>query len=199
MSWWKVILFAFATGIYTGFIMIIPALKDTSFQDIGFTYEWWVIFAVILVANCRKNWDAMLKCFVFFLISQPVIYAIEIIFGSLKPELAFLYYKSTWLPMTFLTLPGGFIAWYCKKQNLLGSIVLGLGNTIQFVMGTSYAIKTFADFPHHLLTVIVCFVSAFLMSFTLQKKHIYRAVSLIVPTVLVICIIIFAYTTGRFL
>ncbi|MCQ2439663.1 MAG: hypothetical protein MJ074_07860 [Oscillospiraceae bacterium] len=62
MSWLTVILFAVAAGVYTGVMMLIPALADTSFQDIGISYEWWVIFAVIIVVNCGKSWEAMLKC-----------------------------------------------------------------------------------------------------------------------------------------
>ena len=54
MNWWFVILFAAVTGIYTGAIMTLDILKDTSFQDIGISYEWWVIFAVVIVANCGK-------------------------------------------------------------------------------------------------------------------------------------------------
>ena len=135
MSWLTVILFAVAAGIYTGAVMLIDALEETSFQDIGIAHEWWVFFAVIIVVNCNKSWEAMLKCFVFFLVSQPLVYIVQILFGSLTIDKAWLYYGGVWLPATFLTLPGGFIAYHCKKQNLLGAVILGLGNTIQAFMG----------------------------------------------------------------
>ena len=86
MTWLKVIAFAIIAGLYTGAVMLMPFLKETSFQDIGIMFEWWVVFAVIVVVNCDKCWDAMLKCFAFFLISQPLIYLTEIVFGSMSFE-----------------------------------------------------------------------------------------------------------------
>ena len=141
MSWLFVILFAVIAGVYTGAVMLIPFLENTSFQDIGISYEWWVVFAVIIVVNCKKSWEAMLKCFVLFLISQPLVYLVEVLFGTLSAEMAMYYYRSIWLPMTFLTLPGGFIAFYCKKQNALGAVVLGLGNTILLILGIAYCLE----------------------------------------------------------
>lgn len=54
MSWLFVIIFSIIVGVYTGLIMLVPALKETSFQDIGISYECWVIFAVVIVVNCKK-------------------------------------------------------------------------------------------------------------------------------------------------
>lgn len=54
MTWIRVILFAVIAGVYTGLVMFVPAFEDTSFQDIGKLYEWWVIFAVIVVVNCKR-------------------------------------------------------------------------------------------------------------------------------------------------
>ncbi len=196
MSWLTVILFAAAAGVYTGIVMMIDALAGTSFQDIGTFYEWWVIFAVIVVVNCNKSWEAALKCFLFFLVSQPLIYAVQILFGRFTASMAWLYYRITWLPVTFLTLPGGFIAYYCKKQNLLGAVILGLGNTMQAVMGVSYFCKVFTSFPNHLLSGIVCFASIFIMSFYIQKKKKYRLVSILLAFVLTAVIAVFAILSG---
>ncbi len=197
MSWPKVILFSLIAGIYTGLIMLVPFLNHTSFQDIGVSYEWWVVFAVIIVVNCQKNWEAMLKCFVFFLISQPLVYAVEIIFGDLTLDWAKSYYFNMWLPMTFATLPGGFIAYYCKKQNTLGAIVLGLGNTILAVMGVAYIRECRMDFPHHLLTIIFCFAAVFLLTFAIQKKKINKIISLAIPVLITVGLIVFTELTGR--
>lgn len=41
MTWLKVIIFAAVAGIYTGAVMLIPVLEDTSFQDIGIAYYDW--------------------------------------------------------------------------------------------------------------------------------------------------------------
>lgn len=197
MRWLYVVVFAVAAGVYTGAVMLFDCLKDTSFQDIGISYEWWVIFAVIIVVNCRKNWEAMLKCFVFFLISQPLVYAVQMLFGDLTTDLAFYYYWDIWLPATFLTLPGGFIAYYCKKQNTLGAVVLGLGNTIQAVFGIHYLASAIFNFPHHILSSIVCFGSIIVMSFQIQKDKKYRLISTLLPFVLMIVLLLLAKVTGR--
>ena len=197
MNWLAVILFAAIAGIYTGGILLVDFLKDTSFQDIGISFEWWVIFAVIIVVNCRKNWEAMLKCFVFFLLSQPLVYAVQVLFGDLSPDKALYYYRAIWFPMTLLTLPGGFIAYYCKKQNLLGAVILGLGNTIQALLGVSYFAQAVSNFPHHLLSAAVCFGSIFLMTFQIQKKRPYRFLSVLIPLVLTVTLLILARLSGR--
>ena len=197
MRWPVVILFAAVTGIYTGAVMSLDALKDTSLQDIGISYEWWVIFAVIIVVNCRKGGEAMLKCFVFFLLSQPLVYATEVLLGTLAPEMAWYYYGSIWLPVTLLTLPGGFIAYYCGKQNGLGAVILGLGNTIQAVLGVHYFAQAVLDFPHHLLSSAVCFASIFLMSSQIQRTKKYRLISVLTPLLLTALIVAFCKMSGR--
>ena len=197
MSWLNVILFAVAAGIYTGLVMLVHFLDETSFQDIGISFEWWVIFAVIVVVNCKKSVEAMFKCFVFFLISQPLVYAVEILLGPLTVDMAWLYYKTTWLPATFLTLPGGFIAYHCKKQNMLGAVILGLGNTIQAFMGVSYFCKAFASFPRHILSSIVCFASIFVMSCYIQKEKKYRLISILLAFVLTAAASVCIVLSGR--
>lgn len=198
MNWLTVILFAVVAGVYTGTVMLVPAFYGTSFQDIGITYEWWVIFAVIIVTNCHKNWEAALKCFVFFLISQPLVFLVEVIFGSLDPDLAWMYYMR-WFQMTLLTLPGGFIAWYCKKQNTLGGIVLGLGNTIQAVMALYYFGMTFRSFPYHMLSAIVSLGSIIVMTLCIQKERKNRIIAFAVPVILLGVLFIFMKLTGRVL
>ena len=196
MTWLKIIIFAVCVGIYSGVVMLIPALENTSFQDIGIAYEWWVIFAVIIVVNCEKNWEAMLKCFVFFLISQPVIFAVEVIFHHITLDQA-IYYYSIWFMPSILTLPGGFVAFYCKKQNVFGAIILGLANTMQLVMGIMYIVKCAADFPHHLLSIFVSIISIFVMTFSIQHEKKNRLISLIFPVVLTAILAVLAALTGR--
>lgn len=196
MKWLAVIIFAVITGIYTGAVMLFPVLKDTSFQDIGISYEWWVIFAVIIVVNCDRGWKAMLKCFVFFLVSQPLVYAVEVLFGALDIDRAFYYYRTIWLPVTFLTLPGGFIAYFCKKQNILGSVILGLGNTIQMFLAVTYLSAAVRDFPHHLLSGIICVVSVFVFSLCIQKQTVNRLISLLLPVLLTGALIVIGISSG---
>lgn len=197
MRWAAVVLFAAAAGIYTGAVMCFDILKETSFQDIGISYEWWVIFAVIVVVNCDKSWEAMLKCFVFFLISQPLVFAIQILLGTLEPDMGWYYYRSIWLPATFLTLPGGLIAHYCKKQNVLGAVILGIGNTIQAVLGVHYFAQMVRSFPHHLLSCAVCIASIFFMSFQIQREKRNRLISILTPAVFTVIILALCKISGR--
>jgi len=197
MSWLKVIIFSVLIGVYTGLIMLVPSLKNTSFQDIGISYEWWVVFAVLIVTNCEKSYEAMLKCFAFFLISQPLVYITEVLLGSLSFSLAKTYYLTIWLPATLLTIPGGFIAYFCKKQNPLGAVVLGLGNTIESVFGVYYIKEAITDFPYHLLSGIYCFCFIALMSLCIMKKAKYRIISVVIPVILTLLLIVFAKVTGR--
>ena len=136
MTWPVVCAFAAIIGIYVGVINQIPILYDTSFRDIAVSYEWWVLFAVLIVSNCKNAKEAGLKCLVFFLISQPVIFLVEL--PTIGLDKALYYYIKIWLPITMLTLPGGAIAFFAKKQNALGAVILGIGNTIVALLGVSY-------------------------------------------------------------
>lgn len=197
MTWKGVILFAIIAGVYTGLIMLPPQLKETSLQDIGINLEWWVIFAMIIVVNCKKNWQAMLKTFVFFLISQPIIYGIQILLGDLTLDMACYYYRMTWLPWTIAVLPMAFIAFYSKKDNILGVIILALANTIQLVEGIIYFLKAAGDFPHHIISAIICILSIFAMTFGIQKSKKHRIWAILLPIIFTVVIGIFALLTGR--
>lgn len=197
MKWVTVLLFAIIAGVYTGLINSVSFLDDTSFQDIAITYEWWVVFAVIVVVNCEKPIEAAIKCFVFFLISQPLVYLTEVLLNQLSFELGFMYYKSIWLPMTFLTLPGGFVAFFAKKQNALGSIVLGIGNTIIAIMGIGFVSEMARDFPHHLLSIIFCIFSIITMTLSVQKEKKNRVITFLTVILLTGAVVVFAVASGR--
>ncbi len=180
MSWLNVVLFAAGAGIYTGIVAIIPATENTSIRDIAISFEWWVIFAFIIASNCKKNWEAALKIFVFFVISQPLVFAVEVVFGQLDVDMALYYYLTNWGPKTLCTLPGGLVAFYISKQNALGAIILGLGCAIQTSLGSYYFEEALSNFPNHILSSIVCFASIFIMTFAIQKQTRWRATSLAV-------------------
>lgn len=199
MSWPAVILFAIVVGAYAGTMLLIPATANTSFRDIGILYEWWVVFAVIIVVNCKHSWEAMLKCFVFFLISQPVIYGVEICFGTMTMKSAWLYYQQWWLAMTLLTLPGGFIAYFSKKQNVLGSVILSLGNTLQLLHGCYYTLLAVLSFPHHLLSALFCFASVLVMSFFVQRKKQYQWLTLVLSLLFAVVVLVLMKATNRYI
>lgn len=194
-TWPVVCLFAAIVGVYVGIINQIPLLYDTSFRDIAVTCEWWVLFAVLIVSGCKSPWEAGAKCLVFFLISQPTIFLIEL--PTLGWSKALYYYARIWLPISLLTFPGGAIAFFAKKQNLPGAIILAIGNTIVALMGISYFQHMLGAFPRHLLTVLSCVGIIAATLFGMQKKRWTRLVSLAVTVLLTVGSIVWAALDGR--
>ncbi len=92
LNWKKIIIFAIIAGVYTAIMALIPITKNTSFRDIAIQFEWWILFGIIIIANSKSPVDSALKCFVFFLISQPLVYLIQVPFSWQGWHL-FSYYK----------------------------------------------------------------------------------------------------------
>ena len=82
LTWPKLIISAIVAGILTAVIAMIPGLRYTSFNAITVTLEVWILFGIIIIMNSRSNIDSALKCFVFFLISQPLVYLIQVPFNA---------------------------------------------------------------------------------------------------------------------
>jgi len=122
LSWKKLIIFAIITAVYTATMAIFPITADTSFRDIAATLEWWILFGVIIICNSKSNLDSALKCFAFFLVSQPLIYLLQVPFSWQGWNL-FSYYNY-WFVVTLLTFPMGYIGYYIKKDNILSVIIL---------------------------------------------------------------------------
>lgn len=189
MTWPKVIVFAVITAVFTAAMMIIPALKDTSFQDIGVNLECWILFAVFIIVNCKKWWEASLKTFVFFLISQPLIYFLQVPFYT-RGFALFDYYKP-WFIMTVLTLPGAAIAFPVKKKTWLSAAVLSVAAGGVGFMIAKYFWSVRALFPKHLLSLIFCIaLEAFLIWVLLDKKEHRIAVCAVVLAVFTVSLII---------
>lgn len=172
MSWLTVIIMAVAAAVFTAVMSIIPFLKDTSFTDIAVYPDCWFIFAVFIIVNCKKIWEASLKCFVFFLISQPLIYLLQVPFSPLGWGI-FGYYKF-WFIVTVLTLPGAALAFLVKKKNLISMIVLLVATGYLSFAGAGYFMSVFYSFPKHLLSFVFCLSAAVVLTFILldNKKHI---------------------------
>jgi len=177
MSWPRVIIFAVLTAVITAVLNLMPFLKDTSFQDIAISFECWILFAVFLIVNCEKWWEASLKCFVFFLISQPLIYLIEVPFNSLGWQL-FMYY-GYWFKLTVLTLPGAAIAFLVKRGDGLSVAVLSVANAFLCLLSANYISSVISDFPHHLISAVFCLALAVFFVYVLFDGKKLRTVSLI--------------------
>ncbi len=55
ITWIKLIIFAVIAGLYTGAMAALPVTKDTSFADISITFEWWVLFGIIIIMNSKTG------------------------------------------------------------------------------------------------------------------------------------------------
>ena len=121
LTWPKLIISSVIIGLLVGLIMIIPAFKDTSIQQIGVIFYWWWFFAIIIIMNSKSNLDAALKCFVFFLISQPLIYLVQVPF-NFQGWGIFNYYKN-WIGWTIATLPMGYIGYWMKRRDIWSGLI----------------------------------------------------------------------------
>ena len=121
LTWKKLIIFAICSGVYTAVMAMLPALKNTSFRDLTETFEVWILFAILIIMNSTSAKDSALKCFMFFLISQPLVYLVQDIIN--RSNLFMTYYKF-WLLWTIACLPMGFIGYYMKKDKYWGLAIL---------------------------------------------------------------------------
>lgn len=154
MSWLNVILYAVATAAVTAIFLIVPVFKNTSFEFVGVTFEAWIFFAVILMANCKTPLESALKTFVFFLVSQPLIYLIQVPFSEMGWGL-FGYYR-TWFIWTLFTLPMAYIGWYIRKKNWLSVLIL---LPVIYILTADYVGSfrfAFVHFPKQILRAFFC-------------------------------------------
>lgn len=184
MTWAKVLIFAVITAVVTAVLNLIPSLSDTSFQDIAIVIDCWILFAMFIIMNCKTWKEASIKTFVFFLVSQPLIYLIEVPFNSMGWQL-FNYYGH-WFRLTVLTLPGAAIAFLVKKKNWLSVAVLSVATGYLAMAAVDYFYTLIWRFPHHLISCVFCIVLAlfFIFAFLDEKKH--RTAALAVVAVVLI-------------
>ena len=178
LTWKKLIIFAIITAAYTAAMAIIPITKDTSFRDIAATLEWWILFGIIIICNSKSPKDSAMKCFVFFLISQPLIYLLQVPFSWQGWHL-FSYYKY-WFIWTLLTIPMGYIGYYIKKDNILSIIILLPMLILLSLTGIGFFNSTLSNFPHHLLSGIFCFAAIILIILGVLNKKKNQIISFII-------------------
>lgn len=182
MKWPKVLLLSVVCGIIPGLLMIPDFLEGTSLKQPGISFEFWIFMALFIVLNCRKPFEAGLKTFVFFLISQPLIYLVQVPFSWQHWHL-FSYYPR-WGIITLLTFPGGMLAWYLKKRNWLSIIILSLANALLCFELPEFVKILFNNFPRLKLTV--CFIIFEIIFFALLifKKTSHRIITLAVAVLI---------------
>ncbi len=154
LTWPKLIISAVIAGAFTAVMALIPALQYTSFHTITVTFEVWILLGIIIIMNSKSNLDSALKCFVFFLISQPLVYLIQVPFSELGWSL-FGYYKF-WFIWTLLCFPMGYIGYWMKKGKWWGYLILF---PMIALTGESY-LGYFSQFqfsmPRYILIALFC-------------------------------------------
>ena len=166
LTWIKVIILAIIAGIYTAVAAMIPILKDTSFSDLTVTFEVWVLFGIFIIMNSKSAKDSALKCFIFFLISQPLVYLIQDVITHSR---LFITYYKYWFILTILTIPMGFIGYYMKKNKWWGLLILA---PILLLVGeeySNYLAETMFSFPRHLLTTLFCLATMIIYPIAIFK------------------------------
>lgn len=186
-TWPKLTIFAILMGVYTALMaMFVP--DGNSFHDIAVTAEWWVLPAILIILSCKKPLEAALKVFVFFLISQPLVYLIQVPFNSMGWGL-FGYYKY-WFMITLLTFPGAYVGWFIKKDKWYSGVILAVMTVLLALTGVSY-VRSFSDsFPNHLISTIYCFALIPVLIFTIFKDRWPRIISSAITVVVIVVVLI---------
>ena len=184
LTWKKVIISAVIIGIYTALVAIIPGLKYTSFNTIAVTFEVWILFGIIIIMNSKSNKDSALKCFVFFLISQPIIYLLQVPFSWQGWNL-FQYYKY-WFMWTVFCLPMGYIGYYMKKDKWWGYLILFPMIMLVTYSYFGYLSDFLFNFPFYLLICLFCIVTMIIYPVYIFKNKIIRIVGVVISSVLIL-------------
>ena len=195
LTWTKLIVFAVIAGVYTGVMAVLPAAKDTSFADISISFEWWVLFAVIIIANCHSAKEAALKCFVFFLISQPLVYLVEVPFSSLGWGI-FGYYPR-WFMWTLLTLPMAYVGYHMKDEKWYSVAILAVGLAFVGYHYEGFLHETLSFFPNHLLSAVFCAATMVIYPLCIFKDRRLRIAGLIISAVLIVAMSVVAVASEK--
>ena len=154
MTWPRLFLFAVISGVVTALIaMLVP--DGNSIKQVAVTLEAWIVLAIIVVVNCEKPLEAACKTFVYFLISQPLVYLIQVPFSSMGWQL-FGYYRY-WFCWTLATFPGAFIAWYVRRDDWIGAVILSVALVSLIGFGLGYLRLLIENFPRYLISTLFCF------------------------------------------
>ena len=187
LTWPKIIIMAIIAGIYTAIMAMIPIAKDTSFSDLTVTFEVWVLFGIFIIINSKSAKDSALKCFIFFLISQPLVYLIQDVINH--SNLFNTYYRY-WFMWTIGCLPMGFIGYYMKKDKWWGLLILLPMLLLVGEEGMGYFSKTMFSFPRHLLTTIFCIVTIIIYPLAIFNDKKIKRVGVIMSGIIVILLVI---------
>lgn len=187
LTWTKLIIFSVICGVITGIIPLVRSFGRTSIHNIAECFEMWILLAMFIILKSKKPLEAALKTFVFFLISQPLCYLVQVPFSSLGFHI-FMYYPH-WFKLTLLTLPGAFVVWYAKKENILSMLILTVVNVALLLEGYHHFGQLIKSFPYQLLAVLfiisqLIFYTAIIFKDKKKKTMLYVTIAIILIGIL---------------
>ena len=188
MSWLFVILFAAATAVLTAVFLIVPVFEKTSFHRMGVFLEAWIFFAVIIMSNCKNPLESALKTFVFFLISQPLIYLLQVPFNEMGWHI-FAFYRY-WFFWTLATFPMAFVGWYIRRKNWLSLLILS--PVLVFLTYVYFGAFRFSfnHFPYRIVTGLFCLAQVALYLYVFTPKLPQRLIGFFVPSAVILAILL---------
>ena len=194
LTWPKTIIFAIIMGVYTALVaMLVP--DGNSFHDIAVTLEWWVLPAIIIITNCKKPLEAAAKTFAFFLISQPLVYLLQVPFSPMGWGL-FGYYPY-WFGFTVLTFPAAFICWFIRKDKWYSGLILACATVLLGLTAVAYISQLQENFPDHLVSIIYCLGTILLYIFVLLKNKLPRILCAAITTIAIVIYGLIAMMMGQ--
>ncbi len=201
LTWPGIILYAVGTAVLTTVFLVLPIFRGTSFVRMGETLEAWIFFAVIIIANAKSPLDSALKTFVFFLISQPLIYLFQVPF-SWQGWGLFQYYKY-WFILTLCTFPAAYIGWYIKKKNWLSLLILMPVLILLAYLCEDGLKHVIHQFPSLLIMVVFCVLQVFLYLYTFTEKASQKIIGALVPAAVIAVMLLLPknvdFSSSRFL
>ena len=190
LTWKRLIIFAIIVGIYTGIMAMLPIVKDTSFSDLTVTFEVWIFLGIFIIMNSKSAKDSSLKCFVFFLISQPLVYLIQ---DVIKGSNLFMTYYRFWIVWTIACIPMGFVGYYMKKDKWWGLFILVPMLLLTGEECAGYLSKAMFSFPRHLLTTIFCIGVLIIYPLAIFKNKRVKTVGVVISGIIIVAVTIICF------
>ena len=193
LTWKKVIIFAIVAGVYTAVMAMLPITNNTSFEDIAISFEVWILFGILIIMNSKSAKDSALKCFVFFLISQPIVYLIQ---DVIKHSNLFLTYYRFWIIWTIATIPMGFIGYYMKKDKWWGLAILTPMLIFLGIHYSGFLGETLYYFPYHLLSTLFCIVTLLLYPICIFNDKKVKITGIIISLIIIIAMTFISFANN---
>ncbi len=193
LNWKKIIIFAILAGIYTGVMAMIPITNNTSFRDIAISFEVWIFFGILIIMNSKSAKNSALKCFIFFLISQPLVYIIQDLINH--SNLLFTYYRF-WILWTIATIPMGFIGYYMKKDRWWSLLILIPMLIFLGIHYSGFLGETLFYFPFHLLSTLFCIISMIIYPIFIFNNKKIKYTGLIISLIIIIVMTLITFTNN---